>query len=114
MSETTHPRGLTYRGDEGDNGKLSVYEFWLRGRSVLEVVVDNTDSDLAIWIGKPGELETGELIKTRGVAQRVEAFEGGPEIISSTTIRMYVEPRLAVLIARVFVPGDKYAQTDAG
>lgn len=121
----THPRGLTYRGDVNT---ISVYDFWLRGRVVLEVAVDSEDPELTILIGKPGAAEADDFTPTRGRAQwsqmaysdesvgddedaedAVEAENLGPRIIDSYSIRNYVQPRLAVLIARVFVPGDIHA-----
>lgn len=105
-----HPKGLNYRGDFGT---YSVYDFWLRGRVVLEVLVDNEDEELKIWIAKPGGVEAGEMLVTRGTARWDELIGDNGELISKTvnsnTIRYYVEPRLAVLVARVFVPGDLYS-----
>lgn len=119
-----HPRGLTYRGD---HGTLSVYDFWLRGRPVLEVIVDNEDPELKVWIAKPGGAEVGDMLVTKGVATMTSPtakvvvdedteglsvdFGDGPKMLDAHSIRYYVEPRLAVLIARVFVPGDVYANT---
>lgn len=130
MSEITHPRGLTYRGDEHT---VSIYDFWLRGRPVLEVTVDTADPELTISVGKPGTMNSTDpddlFIKTNGRARWSSldgdlgdsedgddadidvpvANESGPRMLDSNSIRSYVQPRLAVLIARVFVPGDIYA-----
>lgn len=134
MSEITHPRGLTYRGDEHT---VSIYDFWLRGRPVLEVTVDTADPELTISVGKPGTMNSTDpddlFIKTNGRARWSSlgshfegpedddddddadididipvADESGPRMLDSNSIRSYVQPRLAVLIARVFVPGDIY------
>jgi hypothetical protein len=123
----TNPRGLTYRGDVGT---VSVYDFWLRGRVVLEVAVDTADPELTISVGKPGASEADDFQPTRGRARwsftllsseqltdddltddenEQEQADTGPRMLDSYSIRHYVQPRLAVLIARVFVPGDIYA-----
>jgi hypothetical protein len=113
------PRGLVYRGDVDT---LSVYDFWLRGRVVLEVVVNNVDPDLRIYVAAPGSVtEIDDTVKTDGVlrptsGQAVKKTfyvpsttadsvpDGLHEHIASDSIRTYVNPRLAVLLAKVFVP----------
>lgn len=116
-AEIKHPRGLTYRTDEGH---LSVYDFWLRGRVVLEVVVSNVNPELRIMVGRPGDLAShgvGKFLPTEGRAQFSDIRDEDGDLLSrtlsSTSIRSYVEPRLAVLLARVFVPGDLYANSTA-
>lgn len=115
---TQTPRGLKYRGDVEN---LSVYDFWLRGRVVLEVAVDNTQESsdqtaYPILIGKPGtvDVSANALIKTNGRATRSmfyvpgDGVDAAPESlhehVNSDTVRSYVRPRLAVLLAKAFVP----------
>jgi hypothetical protein len=111
------PRGLRYHGDVG---RFSVYNFWLRGRVVLEVTVDNDDEALPIYVGRPGAVEASfngdneALRPTNGRAQLATYVVPGPGVdappegvaqhVDSWTVRSYVKPRLAVLLAKAFVP----------
>lgn len=78
MAVDQNGNGLRYRDNQG---KYSVYELVVQHRPVVEIVVDNDDSDLKIYVAKPGtvfSLVTGlslddgapKLLETKGRARR--------------------------------------------
>jgi hypothetical protein len=125
MALNKYGDGLKYREDIGT---LSIYEQFLNHRPVFEVVVDNEDDMLAIYVGKPGSAafvaddntdETrGEmLIKTKGFANATlhenpdgtedenDWFPNGITVhVNGRTVQRYVYPRVAHLLADLFVP----------
>ena len=111
--------GLRYQTDEGT---WSVYVMEIGGRPVFEVSVDNEDSDLKIYVGKIGarwaqineltDAGFGVSLETNGRAQRGTHEVGGtPEApgelkdhIDGTSVQTYVYPRVARIMADLFVP----------
>jgi len=125
MALSKHGDGLRYREDLGT---LSVYEQFLNHRPVFEVVVDNEDDMLTIYVGKPGsaavvaedntdEVRGEMLIKTKGFAAATlhEDPDGAEDAddwipngvsvhVNGRTVQRYVYPRVAHLLADLFVP----------
>lgn len=109
--------GIKYREDLGS---LSVYEVWMFDRLVIEVVVDNDDVDLKIWVGKPGAAVFAHTVgldaamrETGGRAQKSMHIVGGGEgvapdgvheHIDGVTVQSYVAPRIARFVVEFYVP----------
>ncbi len=101
-----------------------MYDFWLRGRIVLEVAVDNAQTSseqtgYPIYVGRPGAVESQgdvDLLATNGRAVKRtfyvpgetenDAPDGLHVHVDPESVYSYVRPRLAVLLAKVFVPGE--------
>jgi hypothetical protein len=108
--------GMAYTGDVAE---YSTYTLHIGGRPVLDIAVNNTDPDLVIYVGVPSsvraKVEHGidTLIPTRGRAQKNLYPVGGDsetapdalkERVTSRTVQSYVLPRIARLMADVYVP----------
>lgn len=122
--DTKH-KGLGYVGDEGN---FSRYTFWLEDRRIFDVLVDNatqvSDADLPAGVtAEPGvtfhpisiarvDAPTDTRQPTKGfgakVLKGVVDGDGMPlglnHQISQTSVSGYVTPRVAYLLARLFVP----------
>lgn len=101
--------GLHYKGNEGS---LSVYEYFTGGRPVFEAFVDNNDPKLHIYVGLLGaawahthEISCGaadSVHKTEGHA--AWTTEGGVTHISGYSVSRYINRRAFAILANLFVP----------
>lgn len=98
--------GLAYKGDVQS---YSVYELFVEGMAVLEAAVDNTDTELKIFVGKQGatfaQVEMGidgQLTETTGRAVKGTHVIGGSEDtapdalaehIDGCSVQSYIYPR---------------------
>jgi hypothetical protein len=116
-----HGNGLKYREDisaqwitpEGvTETTRSIYELWVADRIVALVSVVNTDPELRIQIGKPDADETGDWHVSEGRAEKNlhPIFdengipEGLHEHVDGVTVQRYVYPRMAAILANMYVP----------
>lgn len=119
MAITEKHKGISYVSDEGT---LSRYTVFIEGRRVMDVFVDN-----ATTVPAPGNLELPEEVTLHpisvgmvdvpplfpGAVQATKGFaakhphldnEGVSVHVDTQTVGTYVMPRLATLLARIFVP----------
>lgn len=111
--------GLRYQKDEG---VWSVYVMELDGRPIFEVSVDNADPDLIIYVGRVGarwaqvhevaDADFGVSLETNGrAAKGMHEVGGSPETpgdivdhIDGMSVQSYVYPRVARIMADIFIP----------
>lgn len=99
----------------------SVYEMWLADRIVFLVSVDNDDPELRIQIGKPNadvtdkwHTSVGQAVKglhTVPSSDESEVPDGLHEHIDGTSVQAYVYPRVALILAHMYVSKADGTQT---
>jgi hypothetical protein len=112
----TKTEGLSYVEDE--NG-FSRYTYSLEGRRVLDVLVDNNVFEPVPEGAKLPEgvalhpisicmvdapIVSRQATKGFGASKPHITMEGVTTQVDGLTVRAYLEPRLAVMLARLFVP----------